>query len=105
MPAGPGGIDADPLPHRHAGDLRSRLGDLAGEFVPGHQGLADHEVADPAVEEIVEVGAADPAGTDPDADLAGSERQVGALLEPQILGGMKDTGTHGVISLRSLLTF
>ena len=74
-----------------ANPLADRL-DLARPLMPQHKGLHHREVAHPRVMEIVEVGAADPAGPDADPHLARAWVRNVPPLDPKILDPVEDGG-------------
>jgi hypothetical protein len=64
--------------------------------VTENQRFAHHEIAGSAVTEIVQVGAANAAGAQPDADHALSEAAERALDDAQIFGAEERGGMGGV---------
>jgi hypothetical protein len=85
-PAGPRGIDRDPVAGLDAGHARTGGGDDPGGLVAGDQRLADHEAAVAAVEVVVHVGAADAGRAEPDQHLAGAGLRRGHVDDPQVFG-------------------
>lgn len=71
--------------------------DHAGDLVPQRHRLLDADDAEAAVMVVVQVGAANTAISDLDADLARGGRGIGIRIDPQILGGVDDDGAHGLV--------
>ena len=63
------------MPGVHAGDLAADLVDRAGDLVPERHRLLQPDGAEAAVMVVVQVGAADAAGFDPNPDIARPERR------------------------------
>ena len=64
--------DGDLVADLDARDAGADRGDDAGGLVPGNQRLAHDEAAVAALEVVMEVGAADAAGAEPQQHLAGA---------------------------------
>jgi hypothetical protein len=67
------GIHGHPLTGRDARHFRADLLDRAGNLVPECHRLPDPHRAEAAVMVVMQVGAADPAGCNPDLDIARSK--------------------------------
>ncbi len=92
------------------GDARSRLqmtdaiadrSDDTGDLVTERHRLLNAHGAEAAMVIIVQVGAADAAIGDLDADLAGAGHGVGIIVDPQVLRRVDDDGAHGLLPLRN----
>ena len=71
--------------------------DDARDLMPQRHRLLDANDAEAAVMVIVQVGAADAAIGDLDADLARAGRRIRVAVDPQILRGVNDDGAHGFV--------
>ncbi len=75
------------------------LYDVAGHLVAEHERLAHPHLADPALEIVVQVGAADAADSEFDAHGTGRKRTVVVpVLDTQTLGGMQHACFHCISS-------
>ena len=68
--------------------------DDARELVAEDERLAQHRVADPALEEPVPVGAAQPDAADAHEHLTGLRLGVGLVVQPQLAHGMQPQRLH-----------
>jgi len=77
--------------------LQGRLGPnhRSSHLVTQDHGLAQPDVPEAAAVEIVKIGPADPTNLDGNLDLAADRLLFFALLDPEILRGMDDDGSHG----------
>ena len=96
--AGPARVDRHPVAGLEARDGGAGLDDLPGDLVAEHQRLLEREVADPPLEVVGEVGAADAAGAEREAHLVVEERSVLDRLQLQVLGPMQNGRQHRVSS-------
>ncbi len=80
---------------RHA--LTDR-GDDACDLVAERHRLLDPHRAEAAMVIIMQIGAADAAGCDLDADLTAGRCRIGIIVDPQILRSVNDDGAHGQFS-------
>jgi hypothetical protein len=95
-------VDRDLVADRDARHRGAEPGDHARCLVAGDQRLAHRERADPAVLEVVQVGAADAAGAELQLDVVRAELGRCFLLEAQVPGGVDAGGNrHGVLLRRS----
>jgi len=92
--AGPRRVDRDPLAEPQVaprgGPGAAQVDDLAGDLVAEDQRLDHLEAAGPAVQEVVQVGAADAAAAEAHPDLARGQRLLLDLLEAQVVGSVQD---------------
>ena len=70
------------------------LRDDAGELVAEDERLAQHRVADPALEEPVPVGAAETDAADAHEHLARLRLGVRLVVQPQLAGGVQAQRLH-----------
>ena len=96
--ARPGGRDRDELAFAQTGDARAESCDMAGDLMAEDHRLLQPHVAETAIVEIVKIGTADAACGERDLHLARAGRLFGAILDPQIPGGMDDDALHDVLS-------
>ena len=89
-------VDGDPHAGLHPGHLAADLVDRAGDLVPKRHRLPQADGPEAAVVVIVQVGAANPSGLDPDTDITRPERRRLDLLDPKILRSMDDDAAHGL---------
>ena len=96
-------VDGDARAGLHPGHLAADLVDGAGDLVPERHGLLQAHGAEAAMVVVVQVGAADAAGLDPDADIARAQRRHLDLLDAEVLRSMDDDAAHGLFSLTRTL--
>ena len=94
MVAGQRGVDRDTRADRDALHPGADLGDLAHELVAEGQRLLELERAAAAVQVVVQVRAADPAGAEPEPHPVGRHRAGRALLQAEVAGAVEDGGSH-----------
>ena len=82
-------------PIRVCGTSRSDGDDPPGQLVAQDQRAVDHEVADPAVPEVVGVGSAHTDGRDLDQDLILGEARSGDVFDSELALAGQDAGPHG----------
>jgi hypothetical protein len=99
-PARQARVDRDPVADLDAGHLSAGLDHLARHLVAEDQRLAHREIADPALEIVVQVRAADAAGAKAHPHLIGLQRCERPLLETKILGSVQHAHTHGLPPLK-----
>jgi hypothetical protein len=87
-------VHRDPVVDPHARDLGAHLDHVARDLMSEDQGLAHREVADPALEVIVQIGAADTPRPESHPHLIRPERQGRSLLDPQLPRRVQHTHAH-----------
>ncbi len=97
MAAGAARIDRDAITWLHPRDLAADRLDPAGDLMAEDHRLAHADRAEATMQIVMQVRAADAAGLDPHAHVARPELRSGRRLDPQILLGMNDDGTHGTL--------
>src|SRR5207244_12284031 len=70
------------------------FGDDAGDFMSRNERLANDEAAIASLEIVVDVGAADAAGTEPDQDLSRADIRIGDGLDAHVFLGMDTASQH-----------
>ena len=88
------GADRDTVAGGEAGHLGAGGFDDAGDFMAEHHRLFHANGAEAAMLVVVQVGAADAAAANADAQLAGAEIGGRYLLDAQVAGGVDDEGFH-----------
>lgn len=101
IPAGPRRRDGDKLARREALDPRPKRLDPRRDLVPEDHRLAQAHAAEPAVIGVMQVRTADPAALQPHKDLTRRGDRIGAILDPQVMGGVDDKRAHHDTSDRS----
>ncbi len=96
--AGQRGVDGDAISDLDRCDAGADGFDDAGHFVSEHNGLAHAHRAKAAMMIVVEIGAADAAVVDADADLMRTGLAGLHVIDTQVMRRMKDDGFHGMIS-------
>jgi hypothetical protein len=97
--AGQTGVDCDPGSHRQLADGGADFFDLTGYLVAQHHGLLDADGAKATMLVVVQVGAADAAGTDAHAHLTRTHGGRRKAFDSQVVGGMYDQCFHDGIGL------
>jgi hypothetical protein len=97
LPARQARVDRDPVALLDPADVAAGLDHVARDLVAEDQGLAHREVADPPLAIVMQVGAADAAGAEPEPDLVRPERRRRALLEAQVPGTMQHADSHPLL--------
>jgi hypothetical protein len=100
--AGARRIDRDAIARGHARDAGTDCGHDARGLVAGCERFADHEVADPAMQVVVQIGAADAGSPQLDQHLAGSRFRHGRFDDAQIVGAVNLAFEHCEPLLRGL---
>jgi hypothetical protein len=89
------GLDRHPGPHRQAPHGGPDGDDVAREFVANDHRALHHVPADAAVDVVVDVGGADPAGSNAHQDVLRADGRYRHLLYPQVMDAVQDRGFHG----------
>ena len=92
--AGAGGRDGDEVAQGEAMGTLAEGGDVAGDFVAEDHGFFEADRAEAAVVEIVQVRAADAAGSEADLDLTGAGGFFSVVFKAQIARGVDCEGFH-----------
>ena len=92
--AGPARVDRDPVAGLQAHHGGTGLDDLPRDLMAEHQRLLEREVADPSLEVIGEVGAADAAGAEREAHLVGGQGPLLDRLQLQFHGPVQHGCQH-----------
>jgi hypothetical protein len=100
-PAGAARIERDPVSDMNLSDFRTHGFDRSGYLMAGNHRLLDSDRSKPAVEIVVEVGAANPSGTYPDQNLGFSRLPERHLLDSQIHLVVDHTGQilHDILQI------
>ena len=91
---GPGRIEGRFHPRSEAADVASHFNDGARNLMAERHRLAYRKISHGAAMVVMQVGAANSAERDADADLIGRERSVLDLLDPQILFAVANRSEH-----------
>lgn len=75
-------------------DPRPKRLDLGGNLVPQDHRLAQAHRAEAAVIGVMQVRSADPPAFQPQTHLPRRGHRIGALLDPQVMGGVDDKRAH-----------
>jgi hypothetical protein len=87
-------MDGDLIARAKGGNAGTDRFDFAGKFVAWHQRFADDEIADTAFGKIMQIGTADPAGSDADFNFVVSDARDRPRFKAEIPRSMDDAGFH-----------
>src|ERR1019366_378733 len=90
------GVDGYPSPDHPGIHSISCLGDDPDHFVAQDHGFPDAEVADRALEEVAQIGAADATDGDGDLDLVGADGLALDVLDAEVMRSVDHAGTVSV---------
>src|SRR5690606_32406293 len=104
VPARVRGIDGNVCALAQASDAGARRDDDARGLVAGREGLADGELADPAVQVVVDVGSADAGRAEPQKHFARPGSRHRFVGDAKIAGPVDGATKHSESSPRKVRT-
>lgn len=90
-------IDRNAGARLDAGDAVTDGRNHAGDLMPQRHRLLDANDAEAAMMVVMQVGTADAAIGDLDANLSRAGLSIRIVVDPQVLRGVNDDGAHGLV--------